>query len=150
MTKQFTAGMWRHTLPDCLCSSSKTHRCCHKSVYNKSVWRIPLRREGKQIKNWDCDHTDKMDLSEVFKHGAGLCDKRESWPALEFFFFFPSPKDRTRSDSRRQTFWAPQFRSPWSTQVLEGRKEGKKKKKKRCSESQGDDNHFMTVKHLLE
>lgn len=48
--------------------------------------------EGKQIKSWDCDHADKMDLSDVFKHGISR-HKGSRTAALEF-----ASADRTRSD----------------------------------------------------
>lgn len=65
------------------------------------VWR-------KTNKSWDWDLADKTDLSDVFKHRTGWYDKRGAellWNLSVFFFFFL--KDRTRSDSPRQTFQIP-------------------------------------------
>lgn len=94
--------------------SSKTRHCCHKSVHNKSVWRIPLRRR-KTNKSRDCDLTDKMDLSDVFKRRAGLCDKRKPnrsgiW-VLFFFFFSKIQQGQMHQDKHFRFRYCT---SPWS------------------------------------
>lgn len=98
MTKQFTTGMWRPSAQLFVLwhfiFTSKTRHCCHKSVYNESVWRIPLRRR-KTNKSWDWDLADKTDLSDVFKHRTGSYDKRGAellWNLGVFFFFFLSQR----------------------------------------------------------
>ena len=75
--------------------------------------------------------------------------KGKADPLWNFFFFFLPPKIEQGQIHGDKHFG---LRNLGVLEVLRfwraERKE--KKKKKRRSESQGDDNHFMTVKHLLE
>lgn len=124
MTKQFTTGMWRPSAQLFVLwhfiFTSKTRHCCHKSVYNESVWRIPLRRR-KTNKSWDWDLADKTDLSDVFKHRTGSYDKRAAellWNLGVFFFSFSFSKIEQGLIHQDKHFRFRYCTSPWSAQVL--------------------------------